>query len=225
SMISPAMAFGPGQEAWYRFQVSPFSDVILLNTNAGGWLNGYNTAYEPNTPVLGKFESAHAFIACDLPPGYIEMFFIVINIARRTGVMYRITDELELIGPTEVELVPVAGEAIEGPTIDEFVDSQVTPQAWYDFQTQPYADIVHLNDELKPWLWGWVEAASSCYPAPVLGYYHAGRFYMGWDYIDNMGCYEISFWAGTVKTRDGYFTRTIDGISWVGPEYFWLDPV
>jgi len=225
SVISPAVAFSrPEQEAWYTFRVNPYIDIIHLNTNPGGWLNGYQETPSYRAPILGKYEAGKAYIAVDFPTGtYYDMAFDVITIATRDGYAYRITRDLKVDGPTYIWLTPATEEALEGPTMAEAAGSEVTPQAWYHFVTNPYIDIVHLNTDLAPWLWGWAEAPAPCYPAPVLGYYSMGKFYFAMDYIED-GCYALSFWAGTVATRDGEFIRTTDGMSIVGPEYFWLTP-
>ncbi|UCH37824.1 MAG: hypothetical protein JSV76_01210, partial [Candidatus Bathyarchaeota archaeon] len=52
--ITEVMDLGPEPEAWYAFQVNPYPDIVHLNTNPGGWLNGYDDLYEPDAPVLGK---------------------------------------------------------------------------------------------------------------------------------------------------------------------------
>jgi len=209
-------------EGWYVLRLNPFIDVLHLKANPGGWLNGYCETPSYSVPVLGKSEAGKAFIVCDLPPGGIEMSFIVITVATRDGYMYRIYDDLSLIGPTYVWLTPVAEQSGQKLALDDAVDSQVTPQAWYSFRTNPYIDIVHLNTDLRPWLWGWADP----YPAPVLGYVTGGKFYFAMDYPDlTPGSFELSFWAGTAKTRDGYFTRTTCGMTYVGPDYFWLTPV
>lgn len=208
----------------YHFRLNPYIDIFHMNTNPGGWVNGIVETPSYSVPLLGKYEGGKAYIAWDLPAGGIEMGFIVINIPTRDGEMMRITDTLEVIGPEYVWLTPAAGALAEGPTLDRDVGSKVTPAAWYDFVTNPYADVVHLNTDLAPWLWGWADYAPPCYPAPVLGYYMGGKFHFAMDYIDGCGGYELSFWAGTAATRDGRFIRTYDGISYVGPEYFWLTP-
>lgn len=228
SAFGPAMALAePEPEGWYAFQLNPYIDVIMLNNDLAPWVHGYNTQYDPNTAALGYIQWGKLYLACDLPAGGIEMFFIVIDIATKDGEMMRITDTLELIGPEYVWLTPAGVQSKEGPTLDKDVASRVTPAAWHHLTTNPYIDVVHLNTDLTPWLWGWadVPVGAECYPAPVLGYYEKGHFYMGWDYIDNVGCYAMSFWHGIKRTRDGDFMRiTEDLLTLVGPEYFWLTP-
>lgn len=224
ALVSPVIASAPKTEAWYVFQTYPFSDIIHLNTNPGGWLNGYDEAYPyPEGGILGKYEAGKAYIATDLPPGGIEMSFLVINIASRDGWMYRIRDDLSIVGPDYIQLLTVSEESAraEGPTMDDEQRSMVTPQALYAFQTNPWSDIVYLNTGRAPWLYGWAEASGPAYPAPVLGYYMYGRFFFAMDYVDYTGGYELSFWAGSTSTRNGYVQRTIDGYSYAY-DSFWL---
>ena len=139
---------------------------------------------------------------------FYDMAFLVINIATRDGWMLRITDALELAPPEYVQLIPVAEASVDGPTIAEASEAEITPQAWYDFQINPYPDIVSLNTDMAPWLWGVcnIPGGHHCYPAPVLGYTQFGKFYFAVDYIDGEGgCVEMTFLAGTIATRDGSF--------------------
>lgn len=231
SAISPAVAFdGPEPEAWYTFQLGSYVDVIHLNTNPGKWLNGYDEA--PGfyvAPVLGSMGSGMAFVAIDFPVDvYWDMAFLAINIAKRDAWMMRIKEDLELGPPEYLQLNPVDGASMEGPTLGEASKAEVTPQAVYNFKVNPYADEVMLDTGFFPWLWGQatVPGGSPCYPAPVLGYAHAGKFYFAMDYTDgDPGCYELGFFAGTVASRDGHFITTHDGMTWFGPTYFWLTPI
>jgi hypothetical protein len=234
SALSPALAFdgpglfdGPKVDAWYAFQWNPFSDILYVNTAMQPWLYGYDAAYEPNTAVLGYIEHGYAYIAVDLPAGGIEMGFIVVNVASRRGWCYRIQGDLSLIGPDEVWLTPVSEASMEGRmSADDSVASEVTPAGWYDFVTNPYIDVVSLNTDLSPWLWGVANAPSVCYPAPVLGYSQFAKFYFAVDYTDGEACYALSMWAGKISSRDGYFLRIMEDLTTiVGPEYFWLTPV
>ncbi|UCG45128.1 MAG: hypothetical protein JSV58_07110 [Candidatus Bathyarchaeota archaeon] len=229
SAVSPAVAFGPEPDAWYAFQLAPYVDIVHINTNPGGWLNGYDDA--PGfyiAPVLGFVQFGFAYIAIDFPVDiYWDMAFLVINIARRDAWMMRIKEDLELAPPEYIELIPVAEASTEGPSLAEAGGREVTPQAWYDFMVNPFIDVVSLNTDMAPWLWGVATVEGSpCYPAPVLGYTQFGKFYFAMDYTDgDPGCYEMSFFQGTIKTRDGHFIRTMDGMSYDGPIYYWLTPV
>jgi hypothetical protein len=214
-------------EFQYHFQLNPYNDVIHINANPGGWLNGIDDAITyQGAPVLGYVEYGYAYMSIDFPDtAYWDMAFLVINIASRDGWMMRITEALELAPPEYIWLTPAAVESMEGPSIGEASEGSVTPQAWYDFVCNPYADVVSLNTDMAPWLWGVcnVPGGHFCYPAPVLGYTQFGKFYFAMDYVDaEPACYAMSFWAGTIATRDGHFIRTSDGYSIVGPEYFWL---
>ncbi|UCG45127.1 MAG: hypothetical protein JSV58_07105 [Candidatus Bathyarchaeota archaeon] len=232
SAISPALALkrpglfdGPSVDAWYAFQWNPFSDILYVNTDMQPWLYGYDSQYTPNTAVLGYIQHGWAYIAVDLPKGGIEMGFIVVNVATRSGWCYRIMDDLTLIGPDDVVLTPVVGESVEGRrTADEYMSSEVAPTGWYDFVINPYVDVVSLNTDLSPWLWGVCNVAGNpCYPAPVLGYTQFAKFYFACDYIDGEGCFPtLSLFAGKISSRDGYFMAIGDDLSLMGPEYFWL---
>jgi len=129
---------------------------------------------------------------------------------------------MSYFGPWDVTLVPVAAqsEELEGSDITEVLGSEVTPEAWYTFQVNPYIDIVHLNTNPGGWLNGYDEVYEP--DAPVLGFAEGGRFYFG---VDGIGTYyTLGFVAGTVSTRDGDWIMTIDGTDVVGPTYIWLTP-
>lgn len=218
------LSYEPIPEFQYHFQLNPYSDVIHMNINPGRWLNGFAETVSYIAPVLGYYEYGYAYIAIDFPAGiYYDLAFLVINIATRDGHMIRITDDLEIAPPEYVWLTIAAEAPTEGPTIAEASEAEITPQAWYDFQMNPWADIVSLNTDMAPWLWGISNAGGSCYPAPVLGYTQFGKFYFAMDWVDGEGgCYEMGFVAGTIATRDGNLIRTHDGMSYVGPTYIWL---
>jgi hypothetical protein len=207
----------------YAFQLSPFSDIVHLNYNPDGWLNGINEAGYV-APVLGKHHGKKAYIACDLPAGGIEMYFLVITPATMTGEMYRIWDDLSLTGPDAITLIPVAAGA-EGETADEASGAKISPESMYTFQMNPFIDLCYIYDDLKPWLWGYQDVVGfPGYPAPVLGYAIGSRFYWAADFVDGHGGYELLFLAGSIPTRDGNIIRTVDGYSYDGPTYVWLTP-
>jgi hypothetical protein len=200
-----------------------------LNTNPGGWLNGYMTGSPTDwNPVLGKYEAGRFYMAIDMhPDAYprvrFEMWFLVGTVATRTGQFMKTLDGIRIIGPYNVTLVPAAeSEELEGPDITEVLGSQVTPEAWYAFQINPYPDIVDLNTNPGGWLNGYDETYEP--DAPVLGFAEGGRFYFAIDFIHPGTGYTLAFIAGTVSTRDGDMMRTIDGTDVVGPRYIWLTP-
>ncbi len=213
----------------YHFQISPYADIIHMDVNPGGWINGICVTASYTAPVLGRYEYGYAYIAVDFPAGiYYDQMFMVINIKTRDGYMMRITDDLTIAPPEYIWLTPVAAEApTDGPSIAEASEAEVTPQAWYDFQLNPYIDIVSLNTDMAPWLWGIQNVEGSpCYPCTVLGYFRMGKFYFATDAVDGEdGCLELGFTAGTIASRDGHWIVTDDGHTYYGPEYIWLTPV
>lgn len=214
----------------YHFRLDPYATVIHLNTNPGGWLNGYMTGGPTDwNPVLGKYEAGRFYMAIDIypdaTPGYYETLFLVGTVATRTGQFIRTHDGMSYDGPYDVTLVPVTAqsEELEGPDITEVLLSRVTPEAWYTFQLSPFSDIVHLNTNPGGWLNGYDEVSIG--DSPVLGFAEGGRFYFGIDHLcDDARRYTLCFVAGTVPTRDGDIIRTTDGTGYVGPEDVWLTP-
>jgi len=225
--INAYKALTGGEEFQYHFRLDPYANVIHLNTNPEGWLNGYMTGGPANwNPVLGKYEAGRFYMAIDIypdqSPGYYETLFLVGTVATRTGQLIRTYDGMTWDGPYNVNLVPAAQtEELQGLDITEALDSQVTPVAWYVFQINPYAEIVHLNTNPGGWLNGYDETPEP--DAPVLGFYEGGRFYFGMDGIHGAPI-TLIFIAGEVSTKDGYMIRTKDGTSYVGPDYIWLTP-
>lgn len=222
--INAYQALTGGEEFQYHFRLNPYMDVFHMNTNPGGWLNGIVETPSYTVPLIGKYEEGMAYIVWDLTPGEVEVGFVALTIATKDGYIMRIRDDLSIIGPEYVWLTPVTATAqsMEGPTLDEAIYPQATPQAWHDFQTNPHVGVVHLSTDHAPWLKGWTDAVAPGYPAPVLGYYSGDKFYFAMDYIDDTGIYELSFWAGRIGTKDGYAIGTTDGTTYVGPNYFWL---
>jgi hypothetical protein len=219
SLIGPVMASAPGIEAWHTLTIAPFTDVLHINTNPGGWLNGYVTTPSYTVPLLGKGEGNTAYICWDLPAGGIEMALIVITISTRDGYMMRISDDLSLTGPEYVWLTPASSQSVEGPTTDEGAGSQVTPQAWHYLHVNPWATYYWLSTNRVPWLWGYDADVSLGYP--VLGYGSGNKFCLATDFWEGSTGYELSFKLGTISSRDGYSQRTFDGMSYAF-DYFWL---
>ncbi|UCC33127.1 MAG: peptidase S8 [Candidatus Bathyarchaeota archaeon] len=212
----------------YHFQLAPYINVVHLNVNPGGWLNGYMTGIPMDwNPVLGKYEAGRFYLAIDVypdeTPGYYEMLFLVGTVATRTGQLIQTIDGMSYDGPLNVNLVPVAAqsEELEGPDATQASDAEVTPAAWYAFQMNPSIDIVHLNTNPGGWLNGYDETPEP--DAPVLGFYEDDRFYFGVDGIHGAPI-TLLFIAGEVPTRDGDLIKTEDGTSYEGPEYIWLTP-
>jgi hypothetical protein len=210
----------------YHFQLNPFADVVHMDVDMPDmWIYGINEVpglY--SVPVLGKAERGRAYWACDLPAGGMEMYFVEINIATRDGYMYRIQDDMSLVGPDYVWLTPVAWEA-EGASADDASGVEVSPQKTYSFHINPLIDIAYVHDDIKPWLYGYQDAPGyPGYPAPLLGYVKGSRFFWAADFVDGYGGYELYFCAGTVATRDADYTMTYDGYSYYGPSYIWLTP-
>ncbi|UCG45130.1 MAG: peptidase S8 [Candidatus Bathyarchaeota archaeon] len=225
--INAYKALTGGEEFQYSFQLDPYSNIIHVNTNPGGWLNGYMTG-GPNdwNPVLGKYEAGRFYMAIDAhpdaTPGYSDLMFLVGTVATRTGQYITTTDGLSWDGPFDVTLVPVAQtEGSDGSDITLSAGSQVTPDAWYTFQVNPFIDIVDLNTNPGGWLNGFDMTLDP--DGPILGFAEMGRFYFAVDAICD-GCYTLIFIAGSTSTRDGEIIRTADGISFDGPTYVWLTP-
>jgi len=213
----------------YHFRLAPGANVVHLNTSAGGWLNGYMTLGPIGwNPVLGKYEAGRFYMAIDIYPdntsGYYDLLFLVGTVDTRTGQLIQTYDGMSYFGPHDVTLVPAAAqsEELEGPDITEVSGSQVTPEAWYTFQVNPYIDIVHLNTNPGGWLNGYDEIYEP--DAPVLGFAEGGRFYFGIDGIMPAGSTTLAFIAGKVSTRDGDVITTIDGTTIDGPYPIWLTP-
>jgi hypothetical protein len=155
------------------------------------------------------------------------MYFLVIHPPTMTGEMYRIYDDLSLTGPTAITLIPVAVGAegvAEGETADEASGAEVSPQTMYKFQINPFIDVAHVYDDIRPWLYGYqdVPGGGPGYPAPMLGYAIGGRFFWASDFVDGAGGYEMYICAGTSASRDADYIITYDGYSYDGPLYMWL---
>jgi hypothetical protein len=211
----------------YSFQLSPYGNIIHVNYNPGGWLNGYMTLGPENwNPVLGKAKGGWFYMAIDIypdeTPGYYETMFLKGKISTREGEYIITNDGMGYDGPISVTLVPVAVSAeAQGPDITERLSTEVAPSAWYHFQMNPYSDVAHMNTNPGGWLNGYVDPYIP--PAPLLGFAHLGKFYYGYDGIGTG--YTLGFVAGVVPTRDGDFIATADGSDYIGPEYIWLTPV
>jgi hypothetical protein len=220
-----AWAAEPEPPFQHSLRLNPFTDVVHLNlVMPDRWIYGIDEAGYV-APILGKVGSGKVYWACDLPGGPIEMYFVEIDIATRDGYMYRIHDDLTLVGPTYVWLTPATGEA-EGASADDASVAESWPQAVHTFQLNPYSDVVYLYDDIVPWLYGYHDVEGSPeYPAPMLGFAGGGRFYWGADFVDGSGGFELLFLAGSVGGKDGYIIRTTDGYSYSGPTYVWLSPV
>jgi len=232
TLIHNALAWAaqPQPAFQYHFRLAPSINVIHLNVNPGGWLNGYMTGGPTGwNPVLGKYETGRFYMAIDIypdqTPGYYEMLFLVGTVATRTGQLIQTTDGLSYDGSYNVNLVPAVAqiEELQGPDITEVSGSQVTPEAWYTFQLNPFADIIHLNTNPGGWLNGYDEEPEP--DAPVLGFAEEGKLYFGIDGVYEGTYYTLLFVAGTVSTRDGDIIRTVDGRTFVGSEYVWFTPV
>lgn len=210
----------------YHFRINPYIDVFHMNLTADGWLKGVVTTASYEVPLLGKFEGGRAYVAWDLPAGGIEMGFVVIATSSAAGSMLRIMDDLTVVGPETVWFTAVASEAVEtveGPTLDNGVALEVDGASLFEFVMKPFDDVVFLDTEFEPWLWGWVEAVGPSYPAPVLGFYNHGRFFYAIDYIDDTGLQELSFVAGSINTRRGAIIRSYSGFIFDDPTPIWLE--
>jgi DNA-binding beta-propeller fold protein YncE len=214
----------------YHFQMSPFANVLHVNVNPQGWINGYMNLGPQNwNPILGKYENGKFYMIVDIEPdqtpGFYETMFLKGTVSTRTGELLRTYDGLSYDGPEKVTLVPVAenSEKVEGPDVATVSDSQAAPQAWYAFQLSPYIDVIHLNTNPGGWLNGY--DAQYTPNAPTLGFGPAsGRFYFGIDFINPDTYYSLAFTAGTISTKTGEMIRTIDGATFVGPEPVTLIP-
>jgi subtilisin family serine protease len=228
--INAYKALTGAPEFKYNFRLDPYVNVIHLNTNPGGWLNGYMTGGPMDwNPVLGKYEDGRFYMAVDVypdnTPGYYDMWFLVGTAATRTGQFIGTYDGMSYDGPYDVNLVPVAGQSkeLQGPDITEVSGSQVTPEAWYVFQIHPFTEIAHLNTNPSGWLNGYDETPEP--DAPVLGFAEGGRFYFGIDLIHPTTYYQLAFITGRVSARDGDVIETVDGTTFNGPDYVWLTPI
>lgn len=209
-------------DAWYVFGIYGYIDVLHLNTNAGGWLNGYDYVSGVNHPLLGKYEGGKAYFAVDGLDTYYTLIFYVITIATRDGYIYRITDGMDIVGPEYVWLTTTSSQSEEGISVfDEATGAcaQVTPQAWYYFGVMPWTSCYcWISTSYSPWLYGYDATYTDDL---VLGYSEKGKFYFAWDFNEGDWYYELMFMAGTISSRSGYAQRTVDGMSYDYDD-FWL---
>lgn len=93
--------------AWYVFQISPYSEIVHLNTNPGRWLNGYDETPEPDAPVLGFYEGGRFYFGMDGIHGApITLIFIAGEVPTRDGNMIRTEDGTTFDGPIPIWLTP-----------------------------------------------------------------------------------------------------------------------
>jgi hypothetical protein len=90
--------------------MSPYADIIHLNTNPGNWLNGYDDVYDPDAVVLGYAYGNRFWFCIDFVDSvsYWELAFIAGTISTRNGDMIRTVDGSTYVGPDVVTLVPVS---------------------------------------------------------------------------------------------------------------------
>jgi hypothetical protein len=213
--------FGVCAEFQYRFRISPYSNVVHMNVDANGWIQGYMTGGTTDwNPVLGKVVGDRAYIAMDLTPdgapGWFETAFLVVTVPWLEAQIVLTLDGMSYYGPIDVGIVPIAGaEERGGPDVAEVSGSGVTPKAWYKVRINPYTDIVHLNVNPDGWLNGYDEPNHS-----VLGFYEGGGWFFAIDGLQTQ--YTLTFNAGSLSTLQGKMIRTEDGTAYDGPYDIWL---
>jgi hypothetical protein len=124
-----------------------------------------------------------------------------------------------------VYLVPPTGGLGDGPDPSEDVgSSEVTPAAaTYHFRKNPWTDVLHLRDDIVPWVWGDSTGFGDCYPAPILGYVQDGTLYFATDGIDDTGCnYELLFDEVSLQTGQGSGIGTETGYTYDYLGTWWL---
>jgi hypothetical protein len=213
----------------WNFRLDPYAAEIHFNIDPSGmWMYGYFAEETPWNPILGKVAGGHLIFGVDVwpdqDPDFVETLFFVVKISTMAGQFIRTTDGLTWDGPwPPFTLVPITSESGGGPSITEAsVAPEVSPEAWYTFQMNPYADIVHLNTNPGTI---WLNGYDSIYDpdAPILGAMAGGKFFYMIDFIGQI--WELAFYDNTVSTMDGYYIYTKDGTNYRGPDYVWYTPV
>jgi hypothetical protein len=92
------------QDAWYTLRINPYTDVVHININPGGWLNGYR---EPDHPVLGFYEGDRWYFAIDgLGTGY-TLAFNTGSLSTLQGDMISTQDGTAYDGPHDIWLTQI----------------------------------------------------------------------------------------------------------------------
>ena len=96
-------------EFQYHFQTKPYSNVVHMDVDANGWINGYMTGgYTDWNPVLGKLEGDRVCMAVDFVPDgntVYQTLFLIGKVSTLTGQFTVTKDGVSYLGPLDVKLV------------------------------------------------------------------------------------------------------------------------
>jgi hypothetical protein len=95
---------GVSPDAWYTFRLSPYIDIFHINTNPGGWLNGYDDVLGDHHPVLGIADGGYLYFGTDGLHTPYTVTFQRIKIGAWNGQLIRTEDGNEYDGPHNVWL-------------------------------------------------------------------------------------------------------------------------
>jgi hypothetical protein len=95
---------GVSPDAWHTFRLSPYIDIFHINTNPGGWLNGYDDVLGDHHPVLGIADGGYLYFGTDGLHTPYTVTFQRIKIGAWNGQLIRTEDGNEYDGPHNVWL-------------------------------------------------------------------------------------------------------------------------
>jgi hypothetical protein len=94
-------------QSWYKFKVDPYADIVHLNTNPTGWLNGYDETWGGPYPVLGFTEGGRFYFGLDGINTPYTLVFVAGQISTKDGYMIRTETGTTYDGPQHITLTPV----------------------------------------------------------------------------------------------------------------------